>query len=140
MIGDDSAPRVRLVLPAVRESLPLIHRVLATLVAAQPLGPRRQEQVLMALRAAVADAVRHADRDGQHPREVIVEGGVRGALLVITVIEDGPGIVPQLGSGDVPSGLALIGAVADRLELGGARSGRAATRMSFALTGPRAEV
>ena len=138
MIAEDPPPVLRLALPAVRECQPLIRDVMATLVAAQPLGPHRQEQVLVALGVAVANALRHAVRDGPAPRELVIEGRVRRGRLVLTVIEDGPGIAPQLGSGDVPSGLALIGAIADRLELGGARAGRAATRMSFFLSGPSA--
>ncbi|HSD31049.1 MAG TPA: hypothetical protein VLB49_04005, partial [Gemmatimonadales bacterium] len=88
--------------------------------------------------AAAADAVRHGLRDAPPPRELVVEGRVRAGRLVITVVEGGPGIAPRIGSGDVPSCLALIGAIADRIELGGARAGGTATRMSFSLTGPRA--
>jgi serine/threonine-protein kinase RsbW len=134
MSGGDS-PLIRLCLPALRESLPLIRHVVATLVEAQALPPRRQEQVLLAVATACADAVRHAARDFPPPREIVIEGRVRGGRLVITVIEDGPGIAPRVGSGDVPGGLALIGSMADRVELGAAGDGNAATRMSFCLNG-----
>jgi anti-sigma regulatory factor (Ser/Thr protein kinase) len=134
----DPPPHVRLSLPAVRESLPLIRHVVATLVEAQPLGPRRQEEILLALGAAAADAVRHAVRDGPPAEQIVIEGRVRPGKLVLTVIEEGPGSTPLVGTGDVPGSLALIGAVADRLELGSVTAGGAATRMSFCLSGPRA--
>jgi anti-sigma regulatory factor (Ser/Thr protein kinase) len=127
-------PQIRLGLPAIPESLPLIRQVIATLVAAQRLTPRRQEQVLVAVATAAADAVRNAYRDAPPPREIVIEGRVRAGKLVITVIEDGPRITPLLGTGEVPGGLTLIGAVADRLELGPGISGGSSTRMSFSLT------
>jgi len=128
-------PRVRLCLPAIRESLPLIRHVIATLVETQALPPRRQEQVLIAVGTAAAGAVRHAHQRGPPPREVVIEGHVDPGRLVITVIEEGPGSVALLGSGDVPGGLALIGAFADRLELGPGSEGGLSTRMSFCLGG-----
>jgi anti-sigma regulatory factor (Ser/Thr protein kinase) len=128
-------PQIRLSLPAIRESLPLIRQVIATLVAAQELTPRRQEQVLVAVATAASDAVRHAYRDAPPPREIVIEGRVGGGKLVVTVIENGPAIAPLFGMGDVPSGLALIGAFADRLELGPGTGGGSSTRMSFALAG-----
>jgi hypothetical protein len=126
---------VRLALPAVRESLPLIRQVVATLVAAQPLRPDRQEDVLMALGAAVTDAIRHAVRDGPSAPQLVIDGCVRAGKLVITVTEDGPGIAPLVGAGEVPGSIAVIGAAADRLELGCAAAGGAAMRMSFFLNG-----
>jgi anti-sigma regulatory factor (Ser/Thr protein kinase) len=131
----DGPPQIRLRLPAIAESLGLIRPVIATLVAAQGLTPRRQEQVLVAVTTAAADAVRHADRDGPPPRELVVEARVRAGKLVVTVIEDGPGIAPLLGSGDVAGGLALVAAFADRLELGPGDAGGSLTRMSFCLAG-----
>jgi anti-sigma regulatory factor (Ser/Thr protein kinase) len=127
-------PQIRLRLPAIAESLPLIRQVIATLVAAQALTPRRQEQVLVAVATAAGDAVRHAYRDEPPPRELVVEGRVCAGKLVITVIEDGPGISPLLDTGDVPGGLALIGACADRLELGAGAGGGSSTCMSFCLS------
>jgi anti-sigma regulatory factor (Ser/Thr protein kinase) len=135
MTSEESLPEIRLCLPATRASLPLIRHVIATLVGAQALPPRRQEQVLLAVAAASADAVRHAVRDGPPPREIVIEGRVRAGRLIITVIEDGPGIAPLVGTGDVHGGLALIGAVADRVEMGAGSGGGATTRMSFCLTG-----
>jgi hypothetical protein len=129
-------PVIRLCLPAVRESLPLIRHVIATLVTAQALPPRRQEQVLLAVATAAAGAVRPAAGDVTPPREIVIEGRVRDERLVITVIEDGPGTAPLLGSGAFTESLGLIGAVADRLELGPGSDGGASTRMSFSLTGP----
>jgi anti-sigma regulatory factor (Ser/Thr protein kinase) len=131
----EGPPQIRLSLPAIRDSLPLIRQVIATLVGAQSLPPRRQEQVLIAVATAAADAVRHAYRDAPPPRELVIEGRVRAGKLIITVIEDGPGITPELGTGDVPSGLAVIAAFADRLELGPGAAGGSSTRMSFCLVG-----
>jgi anti-sigma regulatory factor (Ser/Thr protein kinase) len=125
-------PLIHLRLPAVRESLPLIRHVIATLVAAQALPSRRQEQVLLAVATAAADAVRHAARDLPPPGEIEIEGRVGGGRLVITVTED---FAPLIGTGDICAGLALIGAVADRIELGASSDGGAATRMSFSLGG-----
>jgi hypothetical protein len=130
-------PQLRLCLPAVRGSLPLIRDVVATLVHAQPLAPRRQEDVLAALSTAAADAIGHAVRDRAAPSDLVIEGRANARRLVITIIEEGPGVASLIGSG-VPAGLARIGAVADRLELGCADGGGASTRMSFRLNGPPA--
>jgi Histidine kinase-like ATPase domain len=138
MSGADPPPRLRLCLPAVAESLDLIRHIVATLVHAQPLAPRRQEDVLVALGAAAADAVRHAVREGPPPPQIVIEGRVGAGALVITIIEEGPGITPLLGSGDVPGSLAVVGAVADRLEFGPGAAGGASTRMSFCLGAPGA--
>jgi Histidine kinase-like ATPase domain len=132
----DPPPHLRLCLPAVRESLPLIRQVVATLVEAQPLPARRQEDVLLALTVAAADAVRHTQHDGSPTAQIVIEGRVRPGRLVITVIEDGPGMTSFVGAGYVLGSLAVMGAIADRLELGAARAGGAATRMSFCLTAP----
>jgi hypothetical protein len=131
-------PQLRLCLPAVPESLPLIRHVVATLVQAQPLAPRRQQDVLSALATAAADAVGHAAHDRAAPSELVVEGRANARRLVITIIEEGPGIALLIGRGGVPGSLARIGAVADRVELGRADCGGASTRMSFRLNGPPA--
>jgi hypothetical protein len=131
----DIGPKVRMCLPAAHESLPLIRKVIATLIGAQALTPRRQEQVLLAVGAAAADAVRHMARDGRSPREVVIEGRVGEGRLVITVIEDGPGIALLAGTDDVLGALALIGAFADRVDLGAGSDGGASTQMSFSLSG-----
>jgi anti-sigma regulatory factor (Ser/Thr protein kinase) len=131
----EGPPQIRLSLPAIPESLPLIRQVIATLVAAQALPAHRQEQVLIAVATAAADAVRHAYQSAPPLREIVIEGRVGGGKLVITVIENGPGIAPLLGTGDAPGGLALIGAFADRLELGPGTAGGSSTRMSFSLAG-----
>jgi hypothetical protein len=133
MTGDP--PQIRLSLPAIDDSLPLIRRVIATLVAAQTLAPRRQEEVLIAVATAAADAVRDAHRDAPLTSDVVIEGRVRGGKLVITVSQDGPGAAPLLGSVDVLGGLAVIGACCDRLELGAGAEGGSSTRMSFTLAG-----
>jgi hypothetical protein len=130
MSGD---PQLRLCLPAVPESLPLIRHVVATLVHAQPLAPRRQQAVMAALATAVADAIGHAVPDRAAPSELVIEGRANARRLVITIIEEGAGIAPLIGEGGVPWSLARIGAVADRLELGRADGGGASTRMSFRL-------
>jgi hypothetical protein len=135
MTRGEPLPVVRICLPAVPESLPLIRHVVATLIQAQPLTPRRQEDVLGALAAAATDAIGHSRRDRPAPPELVIEGRVYARRLVLTVIEEGPGMTPLIGAGDVPSCLALIGAVADRLELGRGAAGGAATRMSFYLRG-----
>lgn len=129
----EGPPQIRLALPAIPESLPLIRQVVATLVAAQTLPPRRQEQVLTAVATAAADAVRHAYRDAAPPCEIVIEGRVRDGKLVITVLEDGPGVAPLIGTGNVHGGLAVMGAFADRLELGCGAAGGSSTRMSFSL-------
>jgi anti-sigma regulatory factor (Ser/Thr protein kinase) len=128
-------PQIRLSLPAISASLPLIRQVIATMVAAQTLAPRRQEQVLIAVASAAADAVRHAHRDAPPAGEIVIEGRVRGGKLVITVSQDGPGAAPLLGSVDVLGDLAVIGACCDRLELGADAEGGSSTRMSFSLVG-----
>ena len=124
-------PQLRLCLPALRESLPLIRRIVATLVEAQPLPAHRQEEVLLALSVAAGDAVRHAPHDGPPAAQIVIEGQVSSGRLVITVTDDGPGIAPFLGADNVAGGVALMGTIADRLELGPG----AATRMSFWLGG-----
>jgi len=129
------SPQLRLCLPAVPESLPVIRHVVATLVQAQPLAPRRQQAVLAALATAAADAIRHAVGDRAAPSELVIEGQANSRRLVFTIIEEGAGIAPLIGDGGVPGSLARIGAVADRLELGRADGGGASTRMSFRLTG-----
>jgi hypothetical protein len=131
-------PEVRLCLSAAPESLPLIRHVVATLVQAQPLAPRRQQRVLAVVAMAAQDAIRHAVPDGRAPSELVIEGRACAGRLVITIIEEGPGIASLIGTGDVPGSLARIGAVADRVELDRADGGGAATRMSFSLGGPPA--
>ena len=75
----EGRPQIRLTLPAIPESLGLIRPVIATMVAAQALTPRRQEQVLRAVALAAANAVRHTHRDAPPPREIVVEARVRAA-------------------------------------------------------------
>jgi anti-sigma regulatory factor (Ser/Thr protein kinase) len=131
-------PDVRLTLPAVRESVPLARHVLAGLIAAQPLSPRRQEQALLALSEAATHAVLHACPDQDGPGQLVVEGRAYADRLVLIVSGAGRGTGPHPGAPAVGTGLSVIAEIADQMGVVEARGGGTEVRMAFALGGPQA--
>jgi anti-sigma regulatory factor (Ser/Thr protein kinase) len=127
-------PDVRLTLPAVRESVSLARHVLAGLIAAQPLSPRRQEQALLALSEAATSAVLHAGGDHGRPSHFVVEGRACPDRLVLVVT--GSGARPRLEPPGAVAGLSMIAQIADQVGVNDVPGGGTEVRMAFALGEP----
>ena len=76
------------------------------------------DDVALAVSEGVSNAVIHAFR-GREPGEIEVSAVADGDKVVVTVADDGVGVSPNPDSPGLGLGLALIGSLADGVELDG---------------------
>jgi anti-sigma regulatory factor (Ser/Thr protein kinase) len=122
--------------------------VLLAAVPDAPSGARRAVRALardrvadlhaveLAVSEAVNNAVLHAYRDrdpAAGPGKVQVTAVVRGDELHVTVADDGIGMRPRIDSPGAGLGLALMGTLADRMDIDHRRGGTRVT-LAFRVT------
>ena len=105
--------RLELKLPAVPASVPEARHAAARL--ASEVGADELD-VKIAISEAVGNVVVHAYRDGK-PKDVVLEGAVEDAKLVLAVTDRGIGMSPHPDSPGLGFGLPLIGKVTDDLHV-----------------------
>ena len=88
--------------------------------------------IALAVSEAVTNVILHAYRDASRPGDVTVEAERDGDLLHVLVSDDGPGITPRVDSPGLGAGIALIGRVAQSLDVSD-RNGGAQVQMAFNL-------
>jgi serine/threonine-protein kinase RsbW/stage II sporulation protein AB (anti-sigma F factor) len=74
------------------------------------------DDVALAVSEGVSNAVIHAFRD-RPPGEIAVSAVVDGDRVVVSISDDGVGVTPNPDSPGLGLGLALIGSLADGVEL-----------------------
>jgi len=122
--------------------------VLLAAVPEAPWGARRAVRALardrvtdlgaveLAVSEAVNNAVLHACRDrdaAAGPGRIQVTAVIRGHELHITVADEGIGMRPRLDSPGAGLGLALMGTLADRMDIDQSRGGTRVT-LAFRVT------
>jgi serine/threonine-protein kinase RsbW len=122
-----------LTLPARAEFLSVVRHVLGGVVDGWKLGPGDLDDVQIAVTEACANVVTHAYREVP-AGTMEVQGGLENERVVVTVRDHGPGILPHAESGGLGMGIALIGALTERLEFGKTDNGTHEVRMVFART------
>lgn len=113
----DTAPDVRLELPALPASAGVARHVVAGLLP-DDLPPGRREQLLVAVSEAVTNAVLHGHRDGGVGSLTLL-GRRAGDVLELRVIDPGRGMIPRLDGRGLGIGLSIVAAAADTMEIRG---------------------
>ncbi len=125
------SPDVELVMDALPEHVAVMRQAAAAAAEASGLTPERVDDVALAVGEACANVVVHAydERPGTFALLVFA----RTERLEFVVRDWGSGLRPRPDSPGLGLGLPLIGALADRVELGDAGDGDGATdvRMVF---------
>lgn len=122
---------LRRALPAVPSSVTAMRTDVAAFVTGAGLGEPLLTGVKLAVSEAVTNAVMHAYVGAPRPGEVRLRARVDDDLLVITVSDDGGGMVPQLDSPGLGVGLPFIAHLADTLDIDRNAGGGTDLRMTF---------
>jgi serine/threonine-protein kinase RsbW len=111
---------VRLIFPARAEFLLLPRLALAGIARGHTIDEETIADLKLAVTEAAGNAVRHAYADG-HLGRVSVSFVVTDDSIVIEVGDDGVGMEPpeadEIAAGEGGMGLAIIGAIADEVEM-----------------------
>jgi anti-sigma regulatory factor (Ser/Thr protein kinase) len=119
-------------LPAVPSAVAQLRRRAAAFASAAGASAEITEAVALAVSEAVTNAVVHA-YVGDEPGVVTVQCQSDGDRLIVEVIDEGGGVAAREDSPGVGHGLALIGALAQALEVTSTSNGSGTVvRMSFA--------
>lgn len=111
------------VLPADPSAVTLMRRRAAEFVSAAGASDEVTEAVTLAVSEAVTNAVVHAYA-GEDRGDVRVSCHADGERFIVEVADDGSGIWLRQGSGGLGHGLAMVGAVADTLDIAPGPDGR----------------
>jgi anti-sigma regulatory factor (Ser/Thr protein kinase) len=122
---------VHLTVSAYAENVVLVRHVVGSLAEAARLGPRRVEDVRLAITEACTNVVRHAYPDEPGRLDVVAVAEASGQLTVF-VSDEGAGIRPHPHPDGGGLGLPLMAAVAREFEIDGTREHGTQVRMSFA--------
>jgi len=127
-------PIVRLTIPARAEYISLCRLALTGIARLRALSEELLADLKLALTEAASNSVRHAY--GEDVGVVEISYGLLRVRLVIEVTDDGGGFDPAEAKGPAAElsegglGIAIIRAIADRVEIG-ARPGGKGSRLRF---------
>ena len=122
-------PDVALTLPARAENVAVVRHALGGLGEALDLDPQTLSDLKLAVTEACTNVVVHAYPDGEGLMEIAAD--IEGAVLRISIRDDGRGIVPRPDSPGLGLGLPLIATLSETLELGKADDDRTEVSMTF---------
>jgi anti-sigma regulatory factor (Ser/Thr protein kinase) len=122
---------VELTLPARAENVAVVRHALGGLGEALDLDPQTLSDLKLAVTEACTNVVVHAYQEDEGPMEVAAT--VDGGQLMVTVRDEGRGIVPRPDSPGLGLGLPLIATLTESLELGKAPDDRTEVAMTFRL-------
>ena len=135
-IGSDAA----WVLPAVPSAVGQLRRRAAAFASAVGASDEMADAVALAVSETVTNAVIHAYA-GREPGSVSVRCRADGERLIVEVIDEGAGVAARDDSPGIGHGLAMVGAVAETLEVAPRPDGPGTVvTMSFAAAAPPPEV
>jgi serine/threonine-protein kinase RsbW len=114
-------------MPAVPESASRARRAVLRMLDGLDVDPW---PVGVVISEAVTNVVLHAYRDGE-PGAVRVNASVEADVLTLVVADDGVGMSPNPDSPGLGVGLALIGRLAERVEVESAAGTRLVVRLQL---------
>jgi anti-sigma regulatory factor (Ser/Thr protein kinase) len=122
---------LRRALPAVPSSVTALRTEVAAFVRDAGLGEPLVTGVKLAVSEAVTNAVVHAYVGADEPGEVRLRACVERDRVLVTVSDDGCGMVPRLDSPGLGVGLPCIAYAADTLDIEHSSGGGTELRMTF---------
>jgi serine/threonine-protein kinase RsbW len=122
--------------PATADNVGRLRRSVADFARGHGASERSLEAVNLAVSEALTNVVVHAYRDAAAPGPVLVVVAVRDRALIVTVADEGCGMIPRSDSPGLGLGMGLMARLADTFEVTprAARPGLV-LRMAFALAG-----
>jgi anti-sigma regulatory factor (Ser/Thr protein kinase) len=127
---------IRRALPAVPSTVTALRTAVATFVTDAGLGEPLLTGVKLAVSEAVTNAVVHAYVDADQPGEVRLVARLDGDRVLVTVADDGCGMIPRLDSPGLGVGLPFIAHATDTLDIQHGDTGGTELRMSFRIAVP----
>ena len=121
----------RRALPAVPSSVTALRHAVADFVVDAGVGEPVLTGVKLAVSEAVTNVVVHAYVGAERPGEVRVRASVSDDEVLVTVSDDGCGMVPRLDSPGLGVGLPFIAHTADTLDIDHNDGGGTELRMTF---------
>jgi anti-sigma regulatory factor (Ser/Thr protein kinase) len=118
-------------MPAVPSSVTALRGDIAAFVSAAGIGEPLLTSVKLAVSEAVTNAVMHAYVGAEQPGEVRLDARVLDERVLVTVADDGCGMVPRLDSPGLGVGLPFIAHTTDTLDIEAGDRGGTRLRMSF---------
>lgn len=109
--------------PAVPGELAGIRAAVSAFAASHGAPVSLRHDMALAVSEACSNAVVHAYVDTAEPGELLVEAFRRGGDLVVVVGDEGRGMISRLDSPGLGVGLAVIGKLAAKLEIGNGLTG-----------------
>ena len=136
VVGVSVRPNAAWVLPAEPSAVTFLRRRAAEFVSTAGASDDVTEAVALAVSEIVTNAVVHA-YDGQARGDVRVRCNADGERFIVEVADDGSGIWLRQDSPGLGHGLAMVGALADTLEIAPGPDGRGiAVSMAFGAVPP----
>src|SRR4051794_37422672 len=120
---------IELTLPARAENVAVVRHAIGGLGEALELDPQTLSDVKLAVTEACTNVVVHAYDGADGPMQVAAN--ISPDILLVTVRDEGRGIVPRPDSPGLGLGLPLIATLTESLELGKDERQRTEVRMSF---------
>ena len=124
-----------LALPAHPDSITCVRHVLEGLEGHWPVSRALLDDVQIATVEACSNVILHAYRD-REAGLLEVRGELRDGQAVVSVRDNGPGMMPRTDSPGMGVGLPLIGALTEALHFGRAPDGSHEVRMTFPRSPP----
>jgi anti-sigma regulatory factor (Ser/Thr protein kinase) len=103
--------------PAVAEQVPVIRRAVVESAEAHGAGPDLRADIALAVTEACTNVVLHAYLDVAPPGPLMVETHGKDGEFVVTVSDEGSGIIPRAHSSGLGIGLAVMSRLTQRLEI-----------------------
>jgi serine/threonine-protein kinase RsbW/stage II sporulation protein AB (anti-sigma F factor) len=122
--------------PATADSVGRMRRAVGHFARGHGASAHALESVNLAVSEALTNVVIHAYRDAAQPGPVLIVAAIRDGALVVTVADEGCGMVPRPDSPGLGLGMGLIADAADTFEVGPRNPAPGLVlRMRFALAG-----
>ena len=119
--------------PAIPEAVGALRRAAVQFATGLGAGAAIVDGVRLAVSEAVTNVILHAYPDREEPGPVELTAACEGDELLVTVRDEGTGMVPRIDSPGLGLGLPLIAQTAHSMEVRPGPGGGTEMRMSFLL-------
>jgi anti-sigma regulatory factor (Ser/Thr protein kinase) len=122
--------------PAVAVTVGDLRHAVADFAASGGVSGVSLSDVRICTSEAVTNSVVHAFRDGRAPGTITVSAEFRVDRLLVTVSDDGMGLLPRSDSPGLGRGISTMGALSTSMSFATSTGGGTEVCMAFGLAGP----